>query len=255
MGTIRAILQFLGLIFSYLKYAKPIPRKSLSCEFIDRDYPIPWFFRSRLNEEIKVTYRGNLITNIFFETARIKNCGMAMVSEEDMEEPIEFVFDRNTDILIEPAIFNRKPSKIKVYCELKTDPETKKRNRVELKFNFLNSGDSFDIQFACTGKSETYSINSHLRGVKDGIKIISQDEVYAKSNLMAFLKGAWLLIPFLIIFAIGIIINKIFNIDVGKYIILAVIFFVYGAAILLVVHQIMLLWKLYKYRKKGTQNI
>ena len=133
-----------------------------------------------LEDKFEIKYSDKLVNNLYVSTAIILNNGNLSINENDIIEPIKISYD---ETLIDCNVIEVDPKGIKVDQYANID-----ENSFEFKFNLLNPGDSFTLQFISLEPLSIPIITSRINGLSKinitsvSTQKLSLDSVYNIEN-------------------------------------------------------------------------
>jgi hypothetical protein len=158
-------IAIISIVVSILLAKAAKPKKSLTYEVISsKTEPIQ--IDAGIKSDIKISYKGEPVENLYIIDGKIKNTGAESIQESkgDVVEPITFPFPRESKLVVKPediVIEVQPPERI---VEGKPD---KTGSGVSLEFKLLNPGDEVFVRFIYTGEYYEPEPYANIAGIHE----------------------------------------------------------------------------------------
>ncbi len=158
-------LAILAIAISILLYYRSKQKRSLACIIESIDTPIAIKVdKSRLEGDVEIRYKGQIVENIFIVRATFTNTGNTPLKNADFVEPLTFSLD-NVRFLRQPRISNMKPENLSATLTLAPTSEALDQKVTLISFNLLNPQEEFTVEFVCTGKPSLPIVKARIEGI------------------------------------------------------------------------------------------
>lgn len=187
-------------------------KRSLACEFQSLEFPLEIKADDTIENDIKIHFRGQLVKNLFVIRVRLKNIGNQPIRKDHIVEPVKFVFDQETILLIPPRILDKKPENLSISWEgssaiasnqkngdVSLSIKNKKAPILLLNFDLLNPNDELLIEFLCSGNITFPVVSARIEGM-DGIGVLDVETVRIRSEFLNWATGKGVNLLFILVF-------------------------------------------------------
>lgn len=157
---------FVAVVVPLYIYLKQRSRKSLIIEELQNSALIG--VADRIKDKVEIKYSGNLVSNLYLSTFRVRNNGNVSIKKSDIVSPIKIKYDEE---FIECSVINVFPRGIDVDLNDFLDGHS-----VDCVFNLLNPGDYFVLQFVSLERLTDPLIESRIDGLPNVTFVALKDK-------------------------------------------------------------------------------
>jgi len=163
------IWQFVGVILSlatifitlYIFWRQRSLRQ-IACEVVSNSTLIS--ISNEIESDIQIQYKGKTVRDLRLVIIKVQNLGNSPISNRDFEEPLQFFFGEDADIL-EVELVESSPSSL-------VPQITNNVNHLTIKPLLLNPKDSFTLKIIALRASEKIDVIARIFGVRDITRIV-----------------------------------------------------------------------------------
>lgn len=165
-------------------YSRARQRRRIVCEFDPIALPVEVKTGEGLEGSIEIRYRGTPVDNLFLLRVKLRNAGNVPIRRKDVVQPVTFVFDPGTSLMLPPHVADRRPANLTVDLTLpSSDGNDSGIREASMSFGLLNPDDEVVVEFLCTGEPLLPSLTARIEGIKE-LAIIDPTEAEYRRGAM-----------------------------------------------------------------------
>ena len=159
-------VSIIAIVVSISLYHRARYPAGLTCVFDCPQRPVEIKAGPDLVGDIEIRYRGQTVDNLYLARATIRNSGSVPIRGSDIHRPLAFTFTPEAKLLGQPRIADPCPADLRFDLSIVETSDVPPRPSATVRFDLLNPGDHFTVEFIYTGLRSLPGVSSHIAGAQ-----------------------------------------------------------------------------------------